>query len=340
MTSFLILELLSFFSQGCGTFSYLLQAGAGQISLMNRARPISDVLKDERASPHIKSLLAEVSKIKRFGEEFGLKPTNNYQDFVQLKADQPVVWVVSACEPLQFKSKEWRFPFFGSFTYLGWFDQERAKIHAQELRQEGFDVHLRGASAYSTLGWFHDPVLSSMLSGEAGAIGDLVDVILHESVHSTLYLENQSYFNESLAFFMAEKLSIIYLKNKFGENSVELNAYLEGQQEERERGQRYHEVYRVLDQLYRSHKSEDEKKNEKKKILETLAKQLKVEGEINNASLVQYRIYNVGGIGFENLLKVCGGSWSRFWDVLKKLKKESFTAAHQEDFSELLKGCF
>src|SRR5205814_2292022 len=97
------------------------------------------------------------------------------------------VWVVSACEPLRFHSKEWGFLFVGSFPYLGWFDLENARRFRDELRAEGWDADLRGAAAYSTLGYFRDAVLSSMIPEGDEALGELVNVVLHESVHATLY---------------------------------------------------------------------------------------------------------------------------------------------------------
>ncbi len=109
------------------------------MALINHARPISEVLKDEKVSPRTKALLAEIAPIKLFGEQKGLKPTHNYTDFVKL--DRPAaVWVVSASRPLQFEAKEWDFPCVGSFPYLGWFDKDDAKNFSKELGSEGWDV--------------------------------------------------------------------------------------------------------------------------------------------------------------------------------------------------------
>lgn len=334
--SFLFVLASSIFNIGCGSLSYLIQAGQGQWALSNQARPLAEVLKDEKISPRTRQLLSYSDEIKKFGELNGLKSTQNYTHFVQLNREA-AVWVVSACAPLKFQSKEWRFPFFGSFTYLGWFNLEDAKIHAEKLKKEGLDVDIRGASAYSTLGWFRDPLLSTMLTrGDAG-MGDLVEVILHESVHATLYLNDQSYFNESVASFIAEKLTPQFLQEKFGSESVELNSYLKNQKESSEKTKKYHEYYQKLEALYASGQADLEKQVEKLRILTELETFVKTNRKINNATLIQYRTYDSGKDSFQALLNSHGGDLVRFMDVLKKLKSDVFSKPQQENFSEVLK---
>ncbi|MBI2712508.1 MAG: aminopeptidase, partial [Bdellovibrio sp.] len=178
---------LSLFGSGCGAHvRYLAQASYGQFVLLNRARPIAEVLQDERTPLRVRNLLKEIDPVKSFGEAQGLRPTHNYTEYVKLDRDA-AVWVVSACEKLKFESKEWNFPIAGAFPYLGWFDLQTAQEFAEELRKEGWDVDLRGAQAYSTLGWFRDSVLSTMIPPGEGALSSLVNVVLHESVHATLY---------------------------------------------------------------------------------------------------------------------------------------------------------
>ncbi|HUP58452.1 MAG TPA: aminopeptidase, partial [Bdellovibrionota bacterium] len=154
--------MMGMVSSGCSTMGYLLQAGKGQLALLNRAKPIEKVLESERVQPRIKRLLSEIPAIKKYGEGNGVKATHNYTEYVQLDR-AAAVWVVSACEPLKFVSKEWSFPIVGRFPYLGWFDLDGARGLASELKKEGWDVDLRGARAFSTLGWFKDPVVSSMI---------------------------------------------------------------------------------------------------------------------------------------------------------------------------------
>lgn len=321
---------------GCGTARYLSQAAGGQLSLFQRARPLGRVLRDQKTPERLRGLLREVSVIKRFGEAHGLKPTPNYASYVQL--DQPaVVWVVSACDPLEFKSKVWSFPVVGDFPYLGWFGLQDARGFAGELQREGLDVDVRGASAYSTLGFFQDPLLSSMVPDGDEALGELANTVLHESVHATLHVPSQTYFNESLASFVADHITPEFLALRRGPRSPELGAYVEGEALGRERVRALHEAYDQLDQIYQSSKTREEKLAEKQRLMAELKERLKLRREPNNAMLVQYRTYDTGAPEFEALAQACGGSWERFMQTLSVLKTESFPGPHARDLGPALR---
>lgn len=310
---------------------------------MNHARPISEVLKDERTPPRIKALLAEIDPIKKFTVAQGLKATPNYQDYVQL--NQPAAtYVVSACPPLKFEPKTWGFPIVGSFPYLGWFHKDDAVDFAKGLKEDGYDVDVRGARAYSTLGWFRDSVLSSMIPPGPEALGDLVNTVIHESTHATLYIGGQSYFDESLAEFVAGVLTPVYFQQSGRADSTELKAYLDGEKEDEKITLRLHEAYETLEKLYASSQTNEEKLAEKAKVLTQLQSELGFKREINNATLIQYKTYNTGRTEFEGLLKACGGDMRRFFGALGKLKSSSFQESQQEDLGPVLrplidKGC-
>ena len=326
---------IAFTLSGCGSLSYLIQAGTGQMALIQHARPISEVLKDERTSPRIRKLLSQIPEIKKYGESNGLKPTSNYVDYVKLDRTA-AVWVVSACDALEFKSKEWNFPVVGSFPYLGWFNLESAKKYAEEVKQEGWDVDLRGAGAYSTLGWFRDSVLSTMIPEGDEALGDLVNVVLHESVHASLYIKGQSYFNESLASFVADELTPVYLEKLTGKSSPELLSYLTGEERSQRIHKRMHEVYGDLSRLYASSASAQDKFKQKNSILLKVKEELQFKREINNATIIQFKTYDTGKEDFKRLLNQCDSKWVRFMDVLKKLDSHSFSKGQQEDLHLLL----
>lgn len=320
---------------GCGTVHYLLQAGKGQFALFNQARPIAEVIRDERTPPRIKELLSEIGEIKKFGERNGLKPTSNYTEYVKLDRDA-AVWVVSASEPLQFKAKQWSFPIVGSFTYLGWFAREDAINYARDLKKEGLDVDVRGARAYSTLGWFRDSVLSTMIPKGDEALGDLVNVVIHESVHSTFYIEGQSSFNESLASFVADHLTLVYLDEKRGAQSPEKKAYLDAEEWGRKVEEKFHQSYKLLADLYSSSQSETEKTEKKKEILAALKQDLKYPRDINNATLIQYKTYNTSREAFDKLRLKCQSDWNCFLKKILKLNKKSFSESQQEDLMSVI----
>jgi predicted aminopeptidase len=320
---------------GCSTASYLLQATEGQIAIFNRERPISDVIKDERTPPRIKALLSEIPEIKKFGEASGLKPTKNYQEYVQLDRSA-VVYVVSACKPLKFESKEWSFPIVGQFPYLGYFNRDMGKKYAEELKGEGWDVDFRGAAAFSTLGWFRDPVMSTMIPEGNEAYGELVNVVLHESTHATLYIAGQAYFNESLANFVADKLTEKYIPIHKGADSVELSAYEKSNQDYAKMEKEMHEAYEKLDALYKSDKTDEAKLAEKKQILDTLQTDLGWKRELTNATLIQHKEYNEGTPAFESVYKACGSDTRKFLKVLSELNEKSFSKSQQQDLDSVL----
>jgi predicted aminopeptidase len=313
----------SFGLGGCGSLRYLWQAGEGQLALIHHARPIYDVIRDEKTPPKIRELLGQVGEIKRFGEKNGLKATSNYQDYVKLERPA-AVWVVSACDPLKFQPKEWTFPLVGSFPYLGWFDSKNAQDYSETLRNEGWDVDLRGAAAYSTLGWFHDSVLSSMISGGKEALGDLVNVVLHESVHATVYVTGQSFFNESIASFIADRLTLEYFDRLAPDKIAEKQSYLEGEQRAKKIHQALFDGYKELNQLYSSSDSESEKLRKKVEILSRLQVELQFKRKINNATLIQYKTYHTGTEDFESLYQACGKNWAKLLSALRSLKSSSF----------------
>jgi len=251
-----------------------------------------------------------------------------------VQLDRPAaVWVVSACERLQFKSKEWNFPIVGRFPYLGWFDLEGAKAFAADLKKDGWDVDVRGAGAYSTLGWFRDAVLSSMIPEGPEALGALVNVVLHESVHATIYIKGQAYFNESVASYVADRLTEDYLGR--AEYAQERQAYLKGEADGASRGKKLFEAYGKLAELYASSKSEVEKLAEKDKILSALKQELGFRREIT-ATHVQFKSYHTGGSDFEALWKACGADSRRFMKAVLKLEDSSFLKTQQENLGPVL----
>jgi len=294
------------------------------------------VIQDEKTPPRVRELLSQVPEIKKFGEQNGLKPTQNYIEYVKLDRSS-AVWVVSACEELHFQSKEWKFPVVGRFPYLGWFDLKNAQEFASELKKEGWDVDVRGARAYSTLGWFRDAILSSMIPSGPEALGELINVILHESVHATLYISGQAYFDESVASFIADQLTPTYLTQLKGAQSPELQSYLRENTEFEKYRKLMHEVYLKLNEIYLSQLADSEKLAQKKKILSQLQADIKAKREITNATLIQYKEYDTGGQEFDSLFKVCQKDWKRFLSTLALLNEKSFSRGQQENLLPVLK---
>jgi predicted aminopeptidase len=332
LVRFSLLFALATGTFGCFRLGYLAQAALGQDDIAYRTRPIHEVLDDPSVPERTREVLALVDRAKTFGQAHGLTPTRSYEEYADLKRSA-VVWVVSACQPLRFEVETWSFPIVGSVPYLGWFERRDAERHAARLRRAGLDVNVRPARAYSTLGWFDDPVLSTMIRGGEGALADLVDVVLHESVHSTLYIESQSRFNESLASFVARELTRDFLRSQIG---VEVAAaYLEDQADVDRRRARMHEIYKQLDQLYRSPQSDATKRKKKAQWLAALRTELGFKRPINNATLAQSRTYHAGVVPFARVLARCGNIKTMLAE-LKRVRADSFAAPQQLDLDPVL----
>ena len=320
---------------GCSTAGYLAQAGFGQLDLLEARRDIDDVVADHRTSTRLRTLLGRVVSIKRFGEGHGLTPTSNYSTYADL--DRPVaVWVVTAAEPLRFRNRTWSFPIVGSVPYLGFFDRDDARSLAHDLRTAGWDVDLRGASAYSTLGWFADPVLSTMIAEGPEALGELADVVLHESFHATLYVNGQSLFNESAANFVGDHLAEAVLDEVIGAASPEKQAFLAAQDDHAARGKKMRAAYVTLSALYASTRPPAEKLSEKAQILTALARDIHARRPITNATLGQFDTYDAGRDELAALLAACGGSFPRFVGALRGLGPASFHEPQQRDIGAAL----
>jgi predicted aminopeptidase len=199
---------------------YLARQGMGQARVIQRSQPISRFLSTTRLSPQHKKNLLLVGELKKFSvDSFGFYPTSNFTT-VYNEGDRPTLWAITACAPYALKAYEWTFPLIGTVTYKGFFDSALAISEYNHLVSSGFDVDLRPVSAWSTLGWFSDPILSNTLKKKKGA---LCNLIFHELFHATYYAPGNVDLNENLASFVAHKATIKFLQN----DSLSLMAYLD-----------------------------------------------------------------------------------------------------------------
>jgi predicted aminopeptidase len=334
--SFVVALALAFLASGCGTLSYLAQAGYGQREITLGARPLDEAAADASLPPATRGLISEIPRIKAFGERNGLSPTKSYAKFVDLHR-RYVVWVVTACAPLAFHPKVWSFPVVGGVTYLGWFHARDAYAHADRLRAAGWDVDVRGSTAYSTLGWFEDPVLSTMLGSGPGAIGGLAETVLHESLHATLYVKNQSPFDEAVATWVGDRLAEAYLVESRGEASPEVAALRGGIADGLLRAAILHEGYETLAALYTSTKTNGEKLREKDALIADVERRVGAQRPITNATLVQFRTYHTGVSALDALHETCGRSFPRTIAALRRGAASAFTKPQDEDVARVFR---
>lgn len=186
---------------GCSSLSYYAQAAHGQFSLLAQARPLDDWLADPDTRPTLKAKLETVREIRRFAvSELGLPDNGSYRSYAQL--DRPfVLWNVVAAPALSLKARQWCFPIAGCVDYRGYYNQQAAQDYAASLQQQGYDVQVAGVPAYSTLGWFNDPVISTFIQYPDG---ELARLIFHELAHQKVYAPGDTSFNEGFAVAVEE----------------------------------------------------------------------------------------------------------------------------------------
>ena len=202
--------------------SYGWMQAKGQISILWNVQQVKDVLNDPAFPDSLKARIRLIEEIKQFGvDSLGLTPSKNYTTFYD-QHGKPLIWVITASDRYRIKPYKWQFPIIGAFPYKGFFDSTRAANEENILIDQGFDADIGEVSAWSTLGYLKDPILSSMLRRKEGSLANL---ILHELTHGTLFVKSDLELNENLASFVGDLGAIRFLKQKYGLESKELRIY-------------------------------------------------------------------------------------------------------------------
>lgn len=189
---------------------YLCKQAKGQLSLLMNTQSFDSYLKENKLTEGELKNLRLITSIKQFSiDSLGYKPTNNFTKIYDQK-NKPVLWVVTASEKYKLNPYMWDFPMIGKVSYKGFFEYDLTEKEKNRLASQGYDIGIRSVSAWSTLGWLSDPLLSSHLHKKTGSFCDL---LFHELFHATFYGSNQINDNENLANFVAHKATIQFLKN-------------------------------------------------------------------------------------------------------------------------------
>ena len=221
----------------------------GQMHIVMNARNMQDVIDDTSIPDSVKQKIYFIEKVKKFAiDTIGLKPSENYTTFYDQK-NKPLLWVITASEPFEIKAYEWKFPLLGKVTYKGFFEYDKGKKEEALLKAKGLDTDYGEVSAWSTLGWFHDPILSGMLRRTKGQLAEL---IIHELTHSTLYLKSNVNLNENLASVCGEQGAIHFLRSTYGMDSKELDEYLDIKEDYNKFSRQMLIGTHLLDSLYKN----------------------------------------------------------------------------------------
>lgn len=187
---------------GCDSVGFYSQAVGGQLEILMKRRSLDKVIGDDDTPDEVRRKLELVSELVAYArDELALPAKGQYESYSDLERDY-VLWNVFAAPELSLEPRQWCYPIAGCSSYRGYFKERAAGEYAAELEEEGYDVYVGGVAAYSTLGWFDDPVLSTFIGrSEAG----LAALIFHELAHALLYVPGDTTFNESFATAVEEE---------------------------------------------------------------------------------------------------------------------------------------
>lgn len=314
----------------CSSVGYLLHTSGGHLQLMNQRQSIESVLADESTHVKQKSALTQVVSMREFASrELFLPDNNSYTSYVALNREY-VTWAVFAAPAYSLEAKTWCFWIVGCVPYRGYFDYLKAEQFAIQLQQQGYDTYIASVPAYSTLGWFSDPVLSSMLNqGELA----MAEYIFHELAHQQIYIQNDASFNEAFASAVGQLGVEKWLAQQ---NKAELLArYIKSSRAKLEIYQLVGDLRMHLDKIYRAKQDksikhtakQDAFKQYKKVMIEYLKsnnqyshyKQWLLE-DINNAKLNAFSTYWDLVPKFLALYHRCGGDFKKFYQRVEDMQ--------------------
>ncbi len=311
--------------EGC----YYMQAARGHMDIMNRRRPVDEVIQDADSPQVLKEQLLLVQEARAFSiRELQLPDNDSYQTYADVERDF-VVWNVFAAPEFSLQAKTWCYPVAGCVGYRGYFSKEDAERQAERLRHDGFDVVVGGVSAYSTLGRFSDPVLNTMMRWTDI---DLIAVLFHELAHQQLYVKDDSEFNESFASAV-EAVGVERWLESRGQMD-RLQEYRSSREFRQQLMQHVQAARTKLTELYASATDEEHKRERKQAILTELKEAAGrdvdrtghrspgwLNSSMNNASLIPLSLYQGRLDEFRELLKECSEDLQCFYDKAEALSK-------------------
>jgi predicted aminopeptidase len=336
-TCLLLAGLAAGLLAGCSSLNYYTQAAEGQISLLSDARSIEDWLADPVTDPKLRIKLGTARQIRQFAvRQLGLPDNGSYKNYAALHRPY-VVWNVVATPELSLKPVQWCFPVAGCVNYRGYYNKADAQDYARELRGEGDDVEVGGVSAYSTLGWFNDPLISTFIHYPDA---ELARLIFHELSHQVVYVAGDSQFNESFASAVEEAGVELWLA-QFGNPAMREN-YLRFHARKQDFLKLLITCRRALEQNYASDASIAEKRATKGRLFKQLKDDYQVLKQswggyaaydrffaepLSNAHLASIATYNDFVPGFRALL-IRERSFPRFYAAVRQLAELDRSERH------------
>ena len=297
---------------GCADLGYYWHSANGHLAVMNKRVDIDDLLADNSLETDLRERLALVQEIRRFSiERLQLPANGSYDSYVELDRSY-VIQNLFAAPEFSTRLYEWCYPIIGCASYRGYYDEDRMLAYADDLKSQGLEVYIGQVSAYSTLGWFDDPVLSSFINWPDYRLAGL---LFHELTHQQIYIDDDTTFNESLASAVQQVGTELWLKSQ---NRIEDLDKLLRWLAYREQAIKLIESTReTLEELYASEISAAEKRERKIQVFaearnrhSTIAKTHRVSGgftrwftdDLNNAKIGSVATYNSQVPAFINMI--------------------------------------
>ncbi len=307
---------------------YYVHLARGQWNLLWNQVPIEHVLADEDLDPGTRERLELVVEIRRFAvRELGLEASDTYSRYCDV-GPGPVIWALTVCPADRLEPVRWSYPIVGSAPYRGFFDRERGEAARSSYEADGYDTVLRPVGAFSTLGWFPDPMLSSMLRY---SVADLADTVFHELMHATVWIPDHADFNETMASFVGRQGAKVWLDRRpAGQDSIRVSedARMDRVALRRMLG----EAAARLDSLYGSATPRSLKLARKDSVISRLRGRLESESwrtsrykdfdrwTINNATLAIHRTYDRDSNLFDRVHTRLGSDLARTIDFLRDVE--------------------
>ncbi|MGJ8642246.1 MAG: aminopeptidase [Luteolibacter sp.] len=318
--------------QSCETISFYAQGVSGQIEILSKSRANRRVIDDKETPQDIREKLLLCKELTDFAKnELNLPGDASYHKYTDL-GRKHVVFVLHAAPEFSLEPKTWFYPVIGEMDYRGYFNEADAQEFAEKLEAQGYEVHLGGTDAYSTLGFFHDPVLNTFI--DYSDI-DFADMIFHELTHRRIFRNGETTFNESLANAVAEEGIRRWLNSK-GDTTA-LRDYEERLIRRREFYAEINHTRVKLEKLYASGISVDEMRKTKSELLNELKSRADVlqkrwggkaleewiSQDLTNAHLLALVTYNSEIPKFRELIEQCNGDFELFFKKVKVVDLET-----------------
>lgn len=336
----LALALATALLVGCESLSYYRQAIAGQYQIFARQQHIDKLLKDDKVSAKLKEKLRLVLRLREFAEkDLHLPVDKHYLKYADLGRPY-VVWNVYAAPELSLDQKAWWYPIVGSLKYRGYFAEKNARRYAKRLEKKCWDVYVGGASAYSTLGWFKEPLLNTFIDDEEW---DLAETLFHELAHQRVFASGDTDFNEAFATAAGQEGARRWLRAKGDTNALQRYVAILERDDQfvkliQSTLEKLRAVYGEDDTPPQTEPPESEQRRRKAEIIAHLRDEYKklraswdgysgydkwFAGPLNNAQLNTVATYQDLVPAFQRLLARHNGDLEKFYEEVKAMKKLS-----------------